>query len=536
MKPFLRHISAVIASALAAILVSACGGEPDYPPLLTTADSAYLAGDYRLADSLLAAYKPDGNESKAVGMYRLLVETEQKYFNDSLSTDDYVSADSLCLYYDDKGIKEKEAKALLFKGNVCKKSYDNPSAIDCFLQALDLSEEVGLLRLQCLACRELGDIYFDQRMLDECTPYYKRYYSLAEQCNDLRRMALASFTMGRVYTIYNNVDSAVFYYRQAIEMGKQLPGSSDIVSYATQNLSDVYIQIEEYELADSLMKYSPHDANRAYWHLGQGNIDSAIVYFQKLEGRYGWIMEVERLGMLARIEQERQNYKAATEYYNQLCTAEDSLKVTSQQSETRRTAAQYNYDAMKAQRDDEKKRNDILQFRLRVLMAIITLLIVIIMLALRSYRLKRNEARARHYALQQELERQRQMSQEKTEILQLQNTKTQEELLKSDIVRRIMASNTTDTKRLTNNEWHELHLLVDNAYSGFTDRLRSLATLTDTEMHICYLIKLGIQPGDMSEILCKSKSAISMARKRMCKKLLGHDDKPSEIDRFIERF
>ena len=576
-----RHFFLLFTTALVMMLTAACTGEPAYPSLLVDADSAYVNGDYAIGDSLLHAYQQQAaDESHAVGMYRLLVETEQDYFHSSITEQHFAICDSLCRYYEDHGTPDKQAKALLFMGNMSSIGNDFPSAVQWYMKAQSQAENHSLFRLLSLICREEGDLYFNQRMLDDCLSYYQRYYYLSDAAHDLRRTAYATFEMGRVYTILQEVDSTIYYYKKAIQLGRQLPKDNDIVAYATRNLCDIYIQIEEYDSAKSLMDDTPlHDSNWAYWYLGQEQVDSAVVYFQKLQGRNGWIMEVERLHALAQIEQERGDYKKSAIYYQQLAEAQDSLKAQSQMAETERTAARFNYESIKNERDEEIKKNKTIVFRGQLLLLFGLSLSIVVILLIRSHRLKRQQAQTRQRILQQELERQKRISQEQLEenrhrieliqdelnaahersdmlaserlqlekdllearnlnieLLQQQKASIREELLSSDIVNKIKVNSIGGSKRLTDHEWQDLRVLIDRAYDNFTERIRSITPLTDTELRICYLVKLGIQPSEISELLCKSKSAITMSRKRMSIKLLGSDKKTSEIDRFIENF
>lgn len=53
---------------------------------------------------------------------------------------------------------------------------------------------------------------------------------------------------------------------------------------------------------------------------------------------------------------------------------------------------------------------------------------------------------------------------------------------------------------------------------------------------MCYLIKIGISPIDIASLQLRSPSAISMARKRLARKILGDSgtiDKLDEVDTFI---
>ena len=81
--------------------------------------------------------------------------------------------------------------------------------------------------MACIISRTLGDVYFSQRMLDDCIPYYRAYYHLAAKNSDSLRLAYASLNMGKVYTIIGDADSAECSYKQAMAIAKGLPQEKD---------------------------------------------------------------------------------------------------------------------------------------------------------------------------------------------------------------------------------------------------------------------------------------------------------------------
>lgn len=580
MKPFSRHLSTTIVVALAAILVSACGGEPDYPALLTTADSAYVAGDYHLGDSLLAAYKPDGNESKAVGMYRLLVETEQKYFHNNITDDDFSLCDSLCRYFKEYGTRDKYVKSLLFTA-VSMSSYDYlQGAANALLEAENIAEENGLTALSCIISRELGDIYFNQRMLKECIPYYRRYYDMAKSHADTLRMAVAASRMGTVCTINNDIDSTIYYYKQSIELSSKIAADSLIGRYALCSLCDIYIQTEEYDSAAAIMPHDElNDQNWAYWHLGQNNVDSAIVHFNALLGKYSWHAETEYLRTLALIEERRGNLASALNYRKRLDDAEDSLKAASQTEQIRKVNAQYNNSVIIRERDEAVQKNSRMLQQLALTLVCLVASVAVSILLWRYMRERKERMEKQQRLLQAELDHQHRLSIQQQEenryrIEQLsvqlqesvrQNNYQQSELIsmekallelenkhieglrqkrdtqtktfvESHLWHRLLTSGKEGNKRLTNEEWRQIANFMDETYDNITYRLHSLARLTEADMQMCYLVKLGVSPKDISNILSITKGAVTLARQRLYKKLTSQTGRAEDFDRFICNF
>ena len=90
--------------------------------------------------------------------------------------------------------------------------------------------------------------------------------------------------------------------------------------------------------------------------------------------------------------------------------------------------------------------------------------------------------------------------------------------------------------RLTDEDWKTIAKNIDEIYNNFTYRLLSLAKLSETEMQVCYLIKLEVAPAKMAGMLFKTKSAITMIRQRLYSKITHKKGSAKELDEFVKTF
>ena len=78
---------------------------------------------------------------------------------------------------------------------------------------------------------------------------------------------------------------------------------------------------------------------------------------------------------------------------------------------------------------------------------------------------------------------------------------------------------------------------IDSIYPDFTDRLYKLCpSLSDRDLQVCYLTKLGMSPSDISRVLKQTRQAITNTRKRIMQKMDGIAPEMSNFDHFIEDF
>ena len=336
--------------------------------------------------------------------------------------------------------------------------------------------------------------------------------------------------MGDVCVINQQVDSVIYYYNKSMELGKGLQQEKEIVPVSRTKLCDIYIQLEEYDKALEIMpRDSLNDGNWAYWHYGQNHVDSAIYYFRKTLGRFKWQGEVEVLGILAQLEEQRGDMKASLEYHRQLAAAEDSLKAQRQTEETLRTEAQHNYNNIQQERNQLEQKMEKLNLLLWLMCIIVVAISIVAVLLWRT-----RQQRKRAAVMQQHL-----IEKEKTEqqlLGQLQSGHQETLLLefkKTALYQRLKAPAKEGTKKMSEAEWHQLANGIDDIYNNFTKRLLDLARLSETELRICYLLKINMPPSEIADILYKSKAAITLARKRMYRKLTGRNGTAEELDSLI---
>ena len=535
-------MSKLLLPILLTFLFTACFREPVYPTLLTEADSAFVRGDYAEADSLLALYDSltaqTGKQeatATAVGNYRLLLDLEKRFVRDELTEHDFSAADSLCRYYNHRGTTEKHARALIFLGDIYHYGGDNPSALNCYLQAENFAKQTGNTLLQAWACQQIGDIYFDQRMLDDCKAYYRRFYQTAEARRDTLRMAHASQRMGRVYTIEDNVDSALFYYYKGLELSENLPTTFVFSPYLKSNLSDIFIQIGEYDKARELMaKDSINMYNWACLYYGQHKLDSAIYFLQQSLGLYNIQVDVECLEMLADVYSKEGAYRQSNEYFVQLRQADDSLIVISQKEEIRKTQAQFNYSLIKQERDRLSGKN--------VFLVWVSIIFGIALIAFASPAIKkriqeyRETKRVRERLRQQEMNGVLKKGTQETEDLKDMVADKVAAFKQTRLYRQLhrQLPGVTDYK-LTDNDWQQLAIALDDVYDHFTSRLLAMYDFTSSDLKICYLIKADVPNKDIALLINKTASGVSHAKTRLWKKMGAVSEKCENLEVFIKK-
>jgi regulator of replication initiation timing len=89
-------------------------------------------------------------------------------------------------------------------------------------------------------------------------------------------------------------------------------------------------------------------------------------------------------------------------------------------------------------------------------------------------------------------------------------------------------------RSLGHEDWAELSEIVNGVYTGFTEKLYSLYSMTDQEYHVSLLIKVHIQPKDIALLTAHSKESVASTRSRLYQKVFGKKGSSKDWDDFVQ--
>ena len=309
-------------------------------------------------------------------------------------------------------------------------------------------------------------------------------------------------------------------------------------------------------------------------HLLINDVDSTIYIIQEVLSKDRWQRDNELSGCLAFLKEKRVDLKTSLEYFKQLEITMDSLEMQQMEEET--LGAETSCNGCQQQGKPGKWYSG-LKLRHYILIFWGILLVVFIYSGgLKLERHEREASLARQQLLEHEKEEQQRQSQQKleenrqklamleqqlaaarqqddapaserllmeAEVLTSQNQNIEarqrrkeallRELMNTALYQRLKAPAKEGTKKMTEAEWQQLATSLDEIYDQFSRRLLQLAKLSETELRICYLLKIKMSPAEIADILCKSKAAITLARRRMYEKLTATKGKAEQLDELI---
>ena len=105
-------------------------------------------------------------------------------------------------------------------------------------------------------------------------------------------------------------------------------------------------------------------------------------------------------------------------------------------------------------------------------------------------------------------------------------------IMGSDIYRKIKEL-LAKGRSMSDDDWKAVTQMVNEVYTGFTERLFSLYRMTEQDYHVCLLIKIHIQPKDITTLTAHSKESVASTRSRLYQKIFGKKGTTKDWDDFI---
>lgn len=565
------------------LTLAACGHKP-LPHILLTVDSLASAAP----DSAVALLKqPEVKSaltSQDAAMYYLLLTVKAADKAYLLHTTDSVIL-RVVDYYERKQDKQHLPEAYYYAGRVYRDLGDAPQALDYFERAIQALPEGEASILKGKIYSQTGTLFLYQDMYEEALKMFKLSYDCNIKVNNIYSQIFNLRDMAYAHRESDRIDSAIYYYQKASDMAEMNEQTNNMYMVQTQ-LASLYLQLGEYSLAQKAFEYGKlhkHKANKSclysiaanlYDHTGKP--DSAIYCYQQLlDCGTVYAKQVAYLHLAQTATQNRDTEKAL-EYIGQYNLYTDSIQRITNRETIRKMHALYNYKLRENENIRLKAENERKQAIMYYTVGIGGLLLALSFGGMQYYRRKKlelsvqldkakrlkeelqlkseqfvKENELKIARLEKELQETdatlRKQLEEEKEKMEYENKlaqaalRKQEQITKaieeSDIKKEILHKlHTGDNGKniLTAADWEEIERQTERMVPGFKQRLYELySKFSDYEYHICLLLKLDFQPGEIAKLTLHSKESVTSTRRRLYEKVFGQKGTPGDWDEII---
>jgi len=270
---------------------------------------------------------------------------------------------------------------------------------------------------------------------------------------------------------------------------------------------------------------------KAIWK-HKNNIDSVEYYSRILACDSNINYKKDAYRDLTSISILRKNYAEAKHFFDEFTSLVDSTSTTNRALFERSQQSFmefHNMEKRNMQLQSEREKN-----RLYLILAIVTTLLVLLSLIYFVIDNRRKQ-RINNYLNQQLVrEQQRLLSQTlKSEITKTARERSLLAIKDTDIYRKMVRA-AAEECRISESDWAQLDTLINTEFEGFSDKLRTLLSLSEKNYRVCVLSKIQLDPSQMAVILHSSRSAISQIRSRLYQRIFHKKGSTADFDLFIQ--
>lgn len=563
----------------------ACGHKP-YPQSLIIADSLTNA----CPDSAITLLKNIENtlqtEPEATQMYyRLLcIKANDKAYIPHTS-------DSLILpilhYYIEKGDEQHLPEAYYYAGRVYRDLGDAPQALDYFEKAAEALPEDGGYKLKSKIYSQMGTLFAYQSMYAEALEMYKKGGEYDNILQDSVGMVFTLRDIGNMYKELGKEDSTLAYFKEASRLSRLLQ-RIDLFNMLQSQLAFIYTDLQKYDSARTALQNALKDIEQpnrsaiyniaARFYDVTNQTDSAIWYYNELLDFGSVYAKQTACRRLLELTLKQNDTQQATGYLNNCLLYTDSIQKLTQTETIHRMHSLYNYQLREKENIQLKTENR----NKTLLIGMISGSLLIIIISFIAYR---QYSRRKTLELKQQLEKLRTIEKENQDKIEsLEKYKSQKEVLEkrladinppednvqkkqlgqkiellnhilqqqaiekeqekdaqdclfcSEIYKKLQerANSARGEAYITSEEWNIVKGLMSPAYPIFFERLYSLHTPNENELHVCILLKLQFRQADIARLLQLKPESISSIRRRLYQKVTGSKGSPEMWDKIID--
>ena len=584
----MKHLVYIL--LLLTVSLTACRWHTDYPPAMQQAevlmdnrpDSALhlLQG---MADSL--AMLP-----KEIRMYHHLLTIQAKDKQYITHTGDSL-INRIVEFYEGQGDKKRLMMAYYYQGSVYRDMNDAPRALKAFQQVIDLN--VPNHDLLAKTYNQMGTLFMYQGLHDEVIRVNRKAMELYLLLDKRNKISYFQRDIARMYDIKNMPDSALHYYKEACHTALV---DSDSVRYygILGELGGYYYEIGKAGEAKRILKHvesSMFIRNKSHIYSVLGNLYHHI---QKWDSSFYYNKKVLEVGNINKIynsyvelsilESQKGKQQEAIQYLRKAIELNDSIQNMTQTEAITKINSLYNYQHTEEKNaqlklEKEKQKFWILLFCTISICSLALSGIIIIQQKRRKEKLlekteeKRKQDEQKYNSsleaikdneqkiakLEKSLKEKKtanDLLQQKLAEVQQEKLKAQNEVIKqwnkeqrlrlmafknSEVYKELLQASKDENFNMTPfshpDKWIYIQESIDSIYPNFTERLCKLCpSLSDKDLQVCYMTKIGMSPSDISRVLQQSRQAITNTRKRIMQKLGNLTAEKSNFDDFIEDF
>lgn len=492
----------------------------------------------------------------------LLTQARDKNHLDSLQSDSIIKI--AVDYYRNSEDKVKAGEALFYYGKIMALQDSVATAMQAFLDAEKVIEETQNYKLKALLQEYIGYLNYTRFMYKKAVDNYQKSIYYSSKINDTLKIVYGYRNIAHIYVAKHNNDSARWYAQSGMAILKGdstvsvVPSLLQILGIVERDEGRFSNAIKYFQTA---IKYERYPNVIDHYYLSLGDIYLEIGQFEEAKGCFERELTSKKVftqagayNYLFLLEKKRGDYAKAL-YYKE---KSDSLLYVAQDEKSRGLILdlqqKYASDKLIMMNKQIKQDNQI-QFYL-FLSCVLSLIIIgigIVFYGKRIYKerfrknlriIKENERIINQYAYELDALKQRanlaaESDKEKIgklnqKILLLSNENR--EIRENICVNAVflidqLKKSTLIVKRMSKTEKSHIFEYVDLLYGNFISRLRAEYELTENNIMLAALLKIGFSSKELVFVFDCEMNSVFRMKQRLKERL--HLDGESKLENFV---
>ena len=490
---------------------------------------------------ILQAMTPPKDELNRATWALLL--TQAKYKCDVKQSDSLVNIAHD--YFMKRDNAQRKALALFCKAGLYEEQDNIEVAINSYLDAVKVSDEIKDYRLKHLINVRLALMYVRRNLYDYAIEYCEKANQYALLSGDSFYITNSYNNLGRVYSAQKEYEKAITFYDKAIELGKAY-NETKALNFALQEKAGIYILQNKFNKALSLMKMiEPSQMSFASFQiLGHlyskiNQTDSAYYYLDKALMVDDVYVLRSAYQALFNMSKAQKDYQKNAEYSVKLWKINDSINKIDRNKALIEMQEKYDQQRVK---DEFTHKMRLKEQRIWTVVSIsVVVLIAVALFVWIQIKRKNQERITRLVEAEERIETLNHLLEEaqkepspdagqddtffKRILLQqlgiirmVANTPTAQN---QALLRRLAETGNDEMPAEELIAWKDLYPIIDRLYDNFYTRLmeRFGSVLTDKEVQTCCLLCAGFSTKEIAVITRQASSTVyvrkSSSRQKM---------------------
>ena len=517
-------------------LMAASSCKQEISPRLKEIDRS-INKDYKIGEQALDSMERIGLlEAKPNQMYSKLLRLK-------IADKDYrpiqnkkKEIDSLVNYFQGQKDGDALAQAYYLAGRVNSDLGDSPKALILYQKAEETVNKDNYALQGDIYC-QMGYIYKEYHLFHDAITTLKKAYIMDSLNNNKQNMLFDMRDIGTNYLHLQETNTAKLYFSKGFR--KSIHTNEFMAKTFAHQLAVIYLNQKDYSRAKEYLNISLNHIEN-YDNNKSGIYATAYKLYEatgedELKNKYeSWLLDNGTIWAKKSIYKDQLSKILVNDRnphildtWNKYNQYSDSVGKFSDIESIKRIEQLYNYKLKEKENKSLNSHNTVLSI---IIICLTITLISIIGLSFMTYSNIKQKRKNLELKLDK-YEALKRSSEQKNE----QNIKDKNCAFKKSAIHQIIQNEIENgSYTLQDSYWKDLEKTVNEIYPNFTNNLNSFYEVSNHELKVCLMVKIGISPIHIAKFTNHSKEAINSTRGRLYAKVFKEPASAPKWDEFIK--